>query len=159
MKAKLLKNSNKHHFLLLCSNGTIIKDVKFEHFSYMFFKFPTISVLSGPASDRWDTECTDMAEYSLYNYSVAAYVNDNDQLVIIDPQAFSQLMGTEKTDAFSNLVTSYEYASIHNRGIDTIKGYCRKGLLKCIKRGNMWYIERDCPLPTFKDVRNYNLTH
>lgn len=152
MKAKILTNPKKHHLIIICSNGTYISNVTKEHISFFFFCFKNIEDLSGPISDRWDNvnEAT-VDEYCIKNYNLAAYVNNNYQLIINDPAPFKEAVGLS-LPSYGEMISSNEFAFLHNISQETVKKYCRLGLLKCIKYRRGWLIDKSSVLPDKKAI-------
>lgn len=143
MKARLVKNDNKDLFLL-CNDGTYLIPSKSD-LGDLLFRFKNIDSLSGDAGN-WSQEYPEMAAFP---GQTLAFVTDTHQLVIDDFSPFHTIIEAESDPKWlGNLLSVQEYAQKHNKSVEQIKVFCRKGRIAGAKKiGRDWVIHADTPYP------------
>lgn len=151
MRLRLLKNNNGD-LEVLCSNGYMMKPDKAEirHILFDFNRIEKVekSIANSESANMWFDKYPDIVAYP---GETLAYVTDNLQLVIIDFAPFSILFEQSET-VFDDFITVLEYAEMHDKSVEQIKVFCRKGRIVGAKKvGRDWLIPRNAMYP--RDTR------
>ena len=143
---KLRVVSKGEHLLLYCSDQTILK-IDDDTLRLLFIGYKNESSFSGQ-DGKWD-------EYENIEDApgkTLAYVNDNDELCIVDANPFYKLISSVGN---SEYITLKEYAEMHSKGEARIKVLCKnQQLAGAVRKGGCWFIPINAPYP--QDGRKSN---
>ena len=150
MKARIIKNKNGES-QILCYNGTIAKFSQ-NLFAKLLTNFKSefyIDRLTGKLG-QWNTTVLDMTDYP---GKTQAYISDNYQMVLVDPELLIATVSSTTPYEYvneeeDNLISLSEYAKKHNRSEAMIKVYCREGRISgARKASSQWLIPENAPYP------------
>lgn len=142
MRLRIVSFKNK--LLLYCNDGStaimddgILRDLFVNH--RMTKKFTG-------KDGRWDTEDERMSEAP---GQTLVYVNDKNELCIVDSNPFCRLISDATRNEF---ITVAEYANRKKKSVARIKKLCNEERLAgAVKKGGQWFIPQNAPYP--KDGR------
>lgn len=142
MKLRLVYHNE--NLLIYCNDGTI-KKVDDDSLKLLFIGYQQYSSFSGN-DGRWDEHnCIEAAPGK-----TLAYVNDDNELCIVDANPFYKLVSTVGN---SEYITLKEYAEMHSKGEARIKVLCKENKLAgAVRKGGCWFIPINAPYP--KDNRS-----
>lgn len=146
MKARITKTEVGTY--LLCSDGSVIKTTP-SQLKMFFINFNKTTIFSGKTTGKenpWNTQYLDITDYP---GETLAYVTDDNKLVINDPSILQDLLKRDdNVDYVPNLLTTQQYAKLHNRSQELIKAFVRTGrIIGAKKIGRIWLIPEDAPYP------------
>jgi len=142
MKARLVKNSQEG-LILLCEDGTIMQpDRRLLYQILTSVNTKNVTFKNGKHG-RWIDSYPDM---SLYPGKDIASIADTGVLIIFDFTPFKQLVSADFKA--QNLISTAEYARMHNASPEIVKVYCREGRIPgAWKSARNWLIPADAEWP------------
>lgn len=146
MQARLLETSEET--LLFLENGAVFAASKTVLF-YLLFNFKKLSYEDISASGKqlpndWRKEHLDLG---IIPGNTLAYVTDSFDLVIVNFAPFVSLFDDIQYTS-EDYCSVQEYAKKHNKSVEQVKVFCRKGrILGAKKIGRDWVIPTSSPYP------------
>lgn len=140
MKARLIKDVNGG-IKLLFRNGTICNG-SLPVLANLIQNFNDVEHFEGK-DGNWQNFTEDMA---FYPGETVAIVTDDSSLVIYSGDVFSGCFDVSLR--IGTLLSTEEYAAMHNKTQEIIKAYCRQGRIQGAQKvGRAWMIPKDAPYP------------
>lgn len=138
MKLRMVSLEGK--LLLYCIDGSILR-VDDQNLKMLFINYQSPAAFTGQ-DGRWNDDCKDIEKAP---GRTLVYVNEKNELCIVDANPFYKLMTTIANEEY---VTLKEYATFHNRGEARIKILCKDHKLTgAIRKGGCWFIPINAPYP------------
>ena len=137
MKLRLVLKNDV--LLLYCADKTIL-NIDDTSLRLLFIGYKDVSLFSG-SDGQW-------SEYDAMEEApgkTLAYVNENDELCIVDANPFYKLVSSVGN---SEYITLKEYAEMHSKGEARIKVLCKANKLAgAVRKGGCWFIPINAPYP------------
>ena len=138
MKARLIKENNSIKLLLYVGEILTLDEEQAKRFLLTYDSEKHYN------STSLDVDAVALDNMPYYNGETLAYVTDEGELVITQPNFFRTLFA----DTVYDYLTASEYGELHGKKAGIIKRLCREGRIEgVIKKGSQWLIPKDAEYP------------